>query len=515
MSATRLRSSEAPVVIAPKTICSATRPPEQHGHVVQQLLARLQVAVLGGQVQRVAERASARDDRDPVDAVHRGEQLAAERVPGLVEGHHPLLVGVEHALGLYPGDHPLDRRVEVGDRDRPSASAGGEDRGLVADVREVGSRQPARLLGHEREVHVVQGLVAGVHLQHAETASDVGRDDEHLAVEAAGTQQRRIELLEQVRGRDHDHASAGVEAVHLHQQLVERLVLLARDVRPAPAPHGVELVDEDDRRFMLARDREQPADARRAQPGEHLDERGGGLREELGARLVGHGLGQQRLAGARRPVQEDALGHLRAQRLKRSGVAQELHDLLQLGLRLVHTCDVLEGDRLVGGRLDLLRLDARHDLQRAPHQQDQRGEEEDRDDRLPGHREVLDFLRERGLRRGGHRHERSRLRGRGTGHDDAPGGAPGDVHGARARRRRLARARLRRRRLGLPAHSLIPSSIGTILGIVVVALCEIEGPLSNRDRRRPHSRGPPGASGTIRPPPPGARQASRRRARSA
>ena len=59
---------------------------QQHRHVVDQLLARLQVAVLRGQVERVAERAAARHDRDPVDAVDRRQQLAAERVAGLVVG---------------------------------------------------------------------------------------------------------------------------------------------------------------------------------------------------------------------------------------------------------------------------------------------------------------------------------------------------------------------------------------------------------------------------------------------
>ncbi len=73
-------------------------PAEQDGHVVDQLLAGLQVAVLGRQVERVPQRPPARHDRDPVDAVDRRQQLAAERVAGLVKGDDPLLVQVEHAL---------------------------------------------------------------------------------------------------------------------------------------------------------------------------------------------------------------------------------------------------------------------------------------------------------------------------------------------------------------------------------------------------------------------------------
>ena len=191
--------------------------------------------------------------------------------------------------------------------------AGREDRGLVADVGEVGAGEAARLLGDQVQVDVLDGLVAGVHREDPLAALDVGRRDEHLAVEAAGAQQRGVELLEQVRGGDHDEPPARGEAVHLDQQLVERLVLLAGDVHAAPAADGVELVDEDDRGLVFARDREQLADARGAEAGEHLDEGGGGLREELRAGLVRDGLGEQRLAGAGRPVQQDALGDLRAE----------------------------------------------------------------------------------------------------------------------------------------------------------------------------------------------------------
>ena len=325
---------------------------EQHGHVVEQLLARLQVAVLGGQVERVAERPPARDDRDPVHAVDRRQQLAAQRVAGLVVGDDALLVRVEHAPRLHAGDHALERGVEVGGRDRARAAAGGEDRRLVADVREVGARQPAGLLGDEVEVDVLQRLVARVHREHALTALDVGRHDEHLAVEAAGAQQRRVELLEQVRGRDHDDAPAGGEAVHLDEQLVERLVLLAGDVRAAAPADGVELVDEDDRRLVLARDREQAPDARGAEAGEHLDERGGRLGEELRAGLVRDRLGQQRLAGARRPVQEDA-PWAPSRRASRSGLGSRRNSTISCSSALASSTPAMsakETDWLEDGR---------------------------------------------------------------------------------------------------------------------------------------------------------------------
>ena len=50
---------------------------EEHGHLVDELLARLEVGVLVGQVHHVAERLAARHDRDLVDAVDGHQQLAA------------------------------------------------------------------------------------------------------------------------------------------------------------------------------------------------------------------------------------------------------------------------------------------------------------------------------------------------------------------------------------------------------------------------------------------------------
>ena len=125
--------------------------------------------------------------------------------------------------------------------------------------------------------------------------------------------------------------SRAAEAVELDEQLVERLILLAVEaVAAARRADRVELVDEDDRGRVLARLGEQLADARRAEAGEHLDERRGARRVEVRARLVGDRLREQRLAGPGRAVEQDALRHAGAEPLEALRVAQEVDDLLQL-----------------------------------------------------------------------------------------------------------------------------------------------------------------------------------------
>ena len=66
----------------------------------------------------------------------------------------------------------------------------------------------------------------GVHPQDALAAAHVRRVHHDLAVEAAGTQQRRIEHVGPVGGGDQDHAVVRLEAVHLDQELVQRLLPL-------------------------------------------------------------------------------------------------------------------------------------------------------------------------------------------------------------------------------------------------------------------------------------------------
>ena len=70
-----------------------------------------------------------------------------------------------------------------------------------------------------------------------------------------GPQQRGVEDVGAVRRRHHHDALGGLEAVHLGEHLVERLLALvvpAAEAGAALAADGVDLVDEDDRGRLLA-----------------------------------------------------------------------------------------------------------------------------------------------------------------------------------------------------------------------------------------------------------------------
>ena len=146
-----------------------------------------------------------------------------------------------------------------------------------------------------------------------------GRLNRDLAVEAARTQQRGVEDVRAVGGRDQDDVGLDVEAVHLHQQLVEGLlafVVTAADAGAAVAADGVDLVDEDDGGRVGFGLLKQVADTGGADAHEHFHEVGTGDGEERHAGLAGDGAGQQGLTGSGRAVQQHALGDFGADRLE-------------------------------------------------------------------------------------------------------------------------------------------------------------------------------------------------------
>ena len=142
--------------------------------------------------------------------------------------------------------------------------------------------------------------------------------------------------------------------------------------------HGIELVDEHDRRGMLAGRLEQPPDSRGAHAHEHLHERGRRLREEGGPGLMRYGLGQQCLSGARRAVEEDSLGYVGPDVPEALGITQVVHNLAELVLGLVGAGDVPPGDRRSRVGLDLLGPRARHEAHEHEHAHHQQPHEDDR-----------------------------------------------------------------------------------------------------------------------------------------
>src|SRR6185312_7303622 len=192
--------------------------------------------------------------------------------------------------------------LELLHRDLAVAGAGGQQRGLVDQVGEVGTGEAGGLAGQRVEVDVAgERLAAGVYFKDVFAAFAVRSVDDDLTVEAAGPQQRRVEDVGSVGGGDQDDVVLHLEAVHLDQELVQRLLALvvtAAHAGATMAADGVDLVHEDDAGRVLLRLLEEVADTAGADADEHLDEVRAGDREERHPGLAGDGAGEQGLAGA-------------------------------------------------------------------------------------------------------------------------------------------------------------------------------------------------------------------------
>src|ERR1700733_691956 len=160
-------------------------------------------------------------------------------------------------------------------------------------------------------------------------AANVGQRHDHLTIETARTQQRRIEHIGAVGGRDDNDALVALETIHLDQQLVQgllALVVAAAQACAAMPADGVDFIDEDDARSMLLGLLEHVAYARSADADEHLDKIRARNGEERHFGLAGYGAGQQGLAGAGRADHQHTFRYLAAKFLELAGIFQEIDD---------------------------------------------------------------------------------------------------------------------------------------------------------------------------------------------
>ena len=272
-----------------------------------------------------------------------------------------LVLGQDEAPTLGAEHDFVLRLVEVLHRDLVAVAPGGKECGLVTDVLEIGPAHPGRAPRDECQLDVFrQRQLLGMNAQDALPALQVGEVHDDLAVEAPWPQKRRVEHVRPVRGREQDHALVRLEAVHLYEKRVERLLPLVVATTEASAPvtsHGVDLVDEDDARRVRLSLLEQVTHARGTDAHEHLDEVRARHLEERAPGFARHRPGEKRLAGPRRADQQYALRQAATQPRELRRVLQELDDLLELLLRLVGARHVGERD-LRRVRRDELRLRA-------------------------------------------------------------------------------------------------------------------------------------------------------------
>ena len=327
-------------------------PAAQVGHdLLEHLVAGHVVLVVRREADGDAARAASGHDGHLVHRIVVGQVVDHHGVAGLVDGGEPPLVGRHHVAALFrPRDDLEHGALQVLVGEARALRPGGQQRRLVEEVLEIRPGEARGGAGGGAEVHVLgEGLVLGVYLQNGLAAAPVGSAHIDLPVEPSRTQQRRVENVLAVGGSHDDDALVLAEAVHLHQKLVEGLLPLvvaaAETCAPAPS-HGVNLVDEHDGGRLLLGLFEEIPDAACAHAHVELHKVRAGDGQKLHPGLPGHRPGKERLAGAGRPHQENALGDPRAQAGEAVGLLEKLHHFPELLLLLVGAGHVGKGHDL-------------------------------------------------------------------------------------------------------------------------------------------------------------------------
>src|SRR5216684_7709330 len=178
-------------------------------------------------------------------------------------------------------------------------------------------------------------------------ATSFGQIDGDLPVETPRSQQGWIEHVRAVRGGQDDNGLIGLEAIHFHQQLLQRLfpLIVAGISRcaTARAPNRVDFIDKDDAGSVLLGLLKEVAHAAGADPDEEFDEAGATGAIERDACLACDGTSEQGFAGTWWANQQHAFGNMCPNGQVALRLAQEVDFLAQVGLGFVGSCNVGEG----------------------------------------------------------------------------------------------------------------------------------------------------------------------------
>ena len=346
---------------------------QKHHQVLLHLLAGLIGAVLRRQMHGITARHTARDNRNLMHRVLRGAIVGRHGMAGLVVCRQLLFAVRHHVALLLRAHHNLDRGLfDFRHGDRLQIPACRQQCGLVQKVFQIGAGKARGRFCDCLEIHIRgKRLAARMDLEDLLAPLDVRIAHHHLAVKTAGPHQSRVQNVWAVRGRDHNHAFVRAKAVHLHQELVQRLfalIMAAAQTCAALTAHRVDLIDKDDAGGILLRLFEQVAHTGGANADEHLHKVGTRNGEKRHARLACDCTGQQRFTGSRRAHQQNALGDARAELVVLLRILEEFYDLAQFLLFLVRTGYIGKGRlALFVGHLLNLGLAEVHLLAGIPH----------------------------------------------------------------------------------------------------------------------------------------------------
>ncbi len=265
-------------------------------------------------------------------------------------GHDPALPFIHQGFPFAAQQEFVERVIEVLARHLCIASTCRSQRRLVHQVFQVGSREAWCRACQVLQVDIRrQGDLTRMDAQDGFAPTSFRQIHRDLPVETPRPQQGGIEHVRAVRGGQHHNGIARLEAIQLHEQLLQRLftLIIARKRRGATArsPDRVELVDKDDAGSVLLGLLKQVAYAAGSHADEQFDKAGRTGAEERDTSLTCDCTCEQGLPRAWRTDQQHPFGNVCPNRQVALWIAQEVDHLAQVLLGFVDTRHIVEGRR--------------------------------------------------------------------------------------------------------------------------------------------------------------------------
>src|SRR5262245_47987251 len=317
------------------------------GDLRLEILLGVVMLVINWKLHCDTERHAARNDRDLVHRVGVWQLGSDQRVSAFVVRRNLLFFfGQDERFTLRAHQDLILSQLEVVLQHGLAVLASRAQSGFIHHVGEIGSGEARCSTCQHREIYIFsQRNLAGMYSQNFLTSANIRTIDDDAAIEAPGAQQSRIEHVGPVRGSHQDDTFVRLEAVHLNQQLVQRLfalIVTTSETCAAVTADSVNFIDEDDAGRIFLALFEQVANAAGANADEHFYEVGPRNREKWHVCFASNCPGKEGLTGSRRSNQQHSLGNASTQFLELLGFAQELNNLLELFLGLLHAGDILK-----------------------------------------------------------------------------------------------------------------------------------------------------------------------------
>ena len=294
------------------------------------------------------------------------EQPTNRSVAGLVVGDGAFFVLSDYlALLLQAADNPIHSSQEVLLIDGHFVVTSCNQRGLVADVGDVGTRETGSLTSQEINRHIVgQFEATHMYFENILALFQLGQAHVNLSIKPTCTHQRLVEYIHTVGCGQHNDTRIGTKTVHLRQELVESILPLvvateARILAPCTT-NSVNLINKDNAGSLLLCLSKQISHPRCTNTHKHLHEVATANREKWYVGLSCHSLGKQRFTRSGRAYKQSTLGNLTTEFAVFIGLTQKIDNLHNLHLSLLVACDILECDAVFVVLIVNLRLRLTH-----------------------------------------------------------------------------------------------------------------------------------------------------------